>query len=259
MNTKLLWVSALVLTVPAAWSQTAKAPVAKAASAVRKIEISIERKRDGKVERMEPGHVFETGDLVRFRFKATFDGFLYVLNRSTSGRDILLFPKEETGRENRVEKGQEYLLPMTDSGWFQIEPPGGFEVIYWVVTPARLTEDRPVVATTVVPTKPAVAAPAVVEAGTPTVTAPKPEVMPKKALDPTIYPRCDDTIFRARGECIDVTAGPKTVTASELPESFGSLVRPRELLISQHEKTSSVIAPQKGDGPFVYSFRLAHR
>ncbi len=37
--------------------------------AVQKIEVSVERKLPQGVERMEPNHVFETGELVRFRFR----------------------------------------------------------------------------------------------------------------------------------------------------------------------------------------------
>src|SRR5579872_6005202 len=100
-----------------------------------RMEIVVEKKSAAGPKSMDPGHVFEPGDLIRFRFKTNFSGYLYVLDQSTSGKSILLFPKDETGRENKVDSGREYLLPASGLGWFKVEGPAGHEVVYWVVSP----------------------------------------------------------------------------------------------------------------------------
>src|SRR5947209_19670511 len=100
-----------------------------------RMEIVLERREAKTSKMMDPGHIFAEGDLVRFRFKANFAGYLYVINRSTSGKYTLLFPKDETGRNNRVEPSAEYVLPATKDGWFRIEGPAGHEVVYWLMSP----------------------------------------------------------------------------------------------------------------------------
>jgi hypothetical protein len=181
---------------------------------------------------MDPAHVFESGELVRFRFQANFPGYLYVLNHSPSGKDILLFPKEETGLDNRINKDREYVMPMTESGWFRMEGPAGHEVTYWVVSPLKLTGQLGVMAT---------------DATVPAELA--------------MTPRCDDSIFQARGDCIDVTAGPQPVKKrEEIPESMSGLIaQPRELTMTKSGTSTSVLVPAGGNDPLIYTFRLAHK
>lgn len=208
------------------------------AADLQKMEVSVERKIGDRIERMDPNHVFEPGDMVRFRFKPSFDGYLYVMDHSTSGRYVLLFPKEETGLENRIEHNRTYVLPMTESGWFRIEGPSGHEVLYWVVSPAKLSD-----------------------AGTGSFALPK---LPADStpLDPAITPRCDDAIFKTRGDCIDVTAGAQPVkTSKELPPTISPLADPtaRGIVVMKSDKKTSVVAPAGSDAPFVYTFHLAHK
>jgi hypothetical protein len=208
------------------------------AADIQKVEIGVERKAGARVERMDPNHVFEQGDLVRFRFKPSFAGYLYVMDHSTSGKYLLLFPKEETGLDNRIVADRSYLLPMTESGWFRVEGPAGHEVLYWFVSPARLNE--PGAGTFPIPKLPAEAPP----------------------LDPAITPRCDDAIFRARGECLDVTAGAKPIRdQDEVPANLSGLpgAGARELTVTKSDKQTSVVLPPGENEPFLYTFRLAHR
>jgi hypothetical protein len=63
-------------------------------------------------------------------------------------------------------------------------------------------------------------------------------------------PRCDDTIFRARGDCVDTAAGPKLQAGDSASKD----------LMFMRQKNSSVISSQVPlQGPVVYEFRLAHR
>lgn len=221
----------------------AKAPVkipqssgaaAKPAPAIAKLDIVVERKRNGRIEAVDPATVFASGDLVRFRFKSNFTGYLYVMNTGTSGEHTVLFPREDTGQENRIETGRDYLIPMTEAGWFQITGPAGHEVMYWLVS-LTAREAR-------VPARPP---------GAP-VVAPPPD-------DARITPRCDDAIFRARGECLDPTAGPKPAGAS-VPAPLEPFSAPaRELTVLKSGKSTAVAVPSSQQTPFLYTFRLAHK
>jgi len=204
-----------------------------------RMEIVVEKKGPGGVTAMDPGHVFEPGELVRFRFKTNFRGYLYVLDRSTSGKSILLFPKEETGRDNHVQSGREYLLPSSGAGWFKIEGPPGHEIVYWVISPNDLAAREP-------------ATPAL---------SPIPSPLPDQ-LPAGVTPRCDDTVFRARGDCVDVSAGVRPVSAQEaIPESvshFGA-GRDGDLIIARQQNRTTISSPEPLGGPVIYQFHLAHK
>jgi len=203
----------------------------------KRIEIVVERSEHGEARRADPSQVFRTGDLVRFRFRATFNGYLYVMNHASSGSFVLLFPKEETGTMNRIEAGREYLVPMTDNGWFRLEGPPGYEIVYWLVSPVRLSDGRSALAV-------------------PKLPAPAPH------LNPSVTPRCDDAIFRARGECIDHAAGLKPLGKNAaLPENLAgfSSAASRELTFLKSNKSAAVAVQDDSEEPFLYTLRLAHR
>ena len=184
---------------------------------------------------MDPGLVLDNGDRIRFRFRADFDGYLYVMNQGTSGQYELLFPREETGQNNRVEAGQEYQVPAT-SAWFRVDGPPGQDIVYWLVTPLTLG-----------------AAPKYV---------PLPPPPAQKIPPASLLPRCDDAIFRARGICVDSSAGPREVRPeTELPENLSTIpgIRSRELIIMRKEEGAVVSSPADRQGPLLYEFRLAHK
>lgn len=198
-----------------------------------RMEITLERLTGSDWRAVDPALVLAQGDRVRFKFKTNFDGFLYVMNQSTSGKYEQLFPRVETGQENRVTANQPYQVPATSSA-FRIAGPAGYEVVYWLVTPARLT-DAP-----------------------PRFGAPPPDLMAKP---PTLIPRCDDSVLKARGDCVDHSAGLKlTPRGEELPPNLAGTAGtdPRDLLFMQQKET--VIASTAPlTGPVIYEFRLAHR
>src|ERR1700722_11506485 len=91
------------------------APIASGQSAKPfRMEILLEKEDRGKPVVMEPGHVFVTGDRVRFRFTPNFSGTLFVMDKGTSGSYTMLFPKENTGTDDKIEAGKAYLLPGAD-------------------------------------------------------------------------------------------------------------------------------------------------
>ena len=211
----------------AAQEQGVKAPPAQ------RMEITLERQEGAAWKVVDPGFVFETGDRMRFRFRASFDGYLYVMDYGTSGKYSLLFPRDETGRENRIEAAKEYRIPATEA-WFRIDGPPGHDVVYWLVSPLPLAGP---------------------DDGFPPL--PKEKQPPK-----TLLPRCDDSIFRARGLCIDSSAGLRAIPETEeLPANLKDIgrARSRELIIMRKEESSLVSSPVPLAGPVVYEFRLAHK
>jgi len=211
---------------------------AAAQPAQRRLEITVEQRTPSGWNRADPSTVFDNGARLRFRVKSNFPGFLYVMNQGTSGSYTQLFPTAETGSDNRLEPGRETVVPATD-GAFAVTGPAGYDIVYWMVTPVELSagQKRP---------------------GYVPLPPPPP---PGTRLD-TLKPRCDDTIFRARGECIDREAGPRKVESVEaLPPNLKSVpnLKARELVFIRESSSAVVSSPAALDGPVIYEFRVAHK
>ena len=202
----------------------------------QRIEITLERQVGEIWKAVDPGFVFEKGDRIRFRFRSNFDGFLYVMDLGTSGDYSLLFPREETGRENKIVSGKEYQIPATQAYQFRVSGPPGHDVVYWMMSPLALASGS---------------------------TGFIPPALPKAKQPPkTLIPRCDDSIFRARNECIDSSAGLRGISdADEVPDNLKSVPRmnSRELIIMRKEESSLISSPVPLTGPVIYQFRLAHK
>src|SRR5882762_10254467 len=104
----------------------------------QKLEVTVERREGTAWKAVDPGHVFEQNDAVRFRLKATFAGHLDVMNQGTSGAYTMLFPREDTGRDNKMDAGKEYVMPAGPQGAFRISGPAGQDIVYWVISPIEL-------------------------------------------------------------------------------------------------------------------------
>ena len=90
-----------------------------------RMEIVLERLNGNDWRAVDPALVLAQGDRVRFKFRTNFDGFLYVMNQSTSGKYEQLFPRIETGQENSVTANQQYQVPATSTA-FRIAGPAGY-------------------------------------------------------------------------------------------------------------------------------------
>lgn len=181
-----------------------------------RMEVILERLESGAWKVIDPALVLEKDDRIRFKFKANFAGFLYVTNQSTSATNTLLFPRGDTGSNNRITANREYIVPTT-KGAFRVDGPAGYDVVAWMISPVEL--GRP---------------------DTPPVPTP---------IASKMTPRCDDALFRARGACLDSSAGPQAGKKDENAD-----------VVIIREKESSVISsavPLKA--PVVYEFHLAHR
>ena len=199
-----------------------------------RMELVLERLDRDTWRPIDPGLVLAQGERVRFRFRANFDGYLYVMNQSTSGTYEQLFPRDETGQDNRISASKEYQVPATSAA-FRIAGPAGYETVYWLVTPARLTDP-----------------------------APRFQLPPAtKAAPPILIPRCDDTILKSRGDCVDPAAGPKLVPRGEaVPQNLADSALGREqrdLLFLRQKNTAVISSPAPLTGPVIYEYRLAHK
>jgi Domain of unknown function (DUF4384) len=231
----LLCLVLLCASAPAAVPAAAPPGAAAAdAAPVNLISIVLEKKSGDSVQTVDPGHVFDTGDTVRFRLRPSVDGYLYVLDLNTSGKYDVLFPRDQTGTNNAIEHGRDYLIPATQ-GWFQISGPAGHEKLYFVLSPVALTMGQMQNRATNLP---------------PQGTAPS-----------SMRPRCNDGIFKARGECVDSDAGPRTVDPGEtLPRDLSVINNgaSRDLKFTNTGQGSTVSSSAPLQGPVVYEFLLAH-
>ena len=194
-----------------------------------RMELVLERLDRDTWRPIDPGLVLAQGERVRFKFRTNFDGYLYVMNQSTSGTYEQLFPRDETGQDNRISASREYQVPATSAA-FRIAGPAGYETVYWLVTPARLTDPAPHY-----PPSPAV-----------------------KTAPPTLIPRCDDTILKSRGDCIDPAAGPRLIPRGEVTFPGVGPEQP-DLLFLRQKNTAVISSPEPLTGPVIYQYRLAHK
>jgi hypothetical protein len=209
---------------------------AQDSAAVNLVSIVLEMKAGDAVHTVDPTHVFAAGDTVRFRLKPSVDGYLYVLDLNTSGKYEVLFPRAETGNDNRIEHGRDYLMPATQNGWFEVTGPAGYEKLYFVLSPAALTLGQ--------------------------IQNRAPSMPPQGTAPSTMRPRCNDEIFKARGECIDAGAGPKAVAPGEaLPRDLTQVANgaSRDLKFTNNSTGTTVTSGSPLAGPVVYEFLLAHK
>jgi len=223
---RLIGLFALLVMSSDGWGQT------RSAEGFR-VEIVLEKNESGAWKSVDPRSVLDQNDRVRFRVKTNFAGYLYVTSLNTSGKYEVLFPTVQTGRQNKVDADRQYVIPAVD-GAFRIVGPPGQEIVYWLVSPVEL-------------------------AGVDTAPANRPST----SKPPTpLVPRCDGALLRARGDCIDLSAGPKPIEPNDqLPGALArrSDLRSRDLVFERDEEKAIVSASGRFGEPVVYEFRLAHK
>ena len=209
------------------------------------ITIRLEKQNGDRADKVAPTTVFKTGDILRFRLTSSTAGYLYVVDKGSTGSTATLFPG--TGAQhgnNHIDANHGYLIPADGEGWFEVTGPLGFDVLYFLVSATPIT-------------LPSASAPEPAPQATP---APAPKARPAAPAD--LLPRCNDEIFKSRGECLDDSAG-----ATPLPRDA---VLPRELaliagaasrdIILEDEGGETTVRPApKAKLPLIYAFRLAHR
>jgi uncharacterized protein DUF4384 len=204
------------------------------AQSPQRIKVTVERQDAAGWRAVNPATVFAGGDRLRFRVSTSFPGYLYVTDQGTSGSYDLLFPTSDTGSDNRIAASKDYTVPARQ-GSFKVAGPEGHDIIYWVLSPVELGRQyKPLPSTPSTPSAP----PA------------------------SLHTRCDDAIFKARGECIDTSAGVKPVQPGEkLPENLNGVAAAtsRDLVFTEEPGQTVVSSAQPLSGPIIYELRLAHR
>jgi len=206
------------------------------ASSAGLISIRLEQKNGDETKTVPQNTVFHSGDILRFRLTSRITGYLYVVDKGTTGQTTTLFPVSTgTGSQNRIEPDQTMVVPAIGDGWFEVSGPSGFDTIYLLVSSSAIL--------------------------IPPAAVPETQETPQNTLPPNLLPRCNDEIFKARGECVDSSAG-----AAPLPPDAPL---PRELVPFAKSASRDIILTDDGDGvavkpapsaklPFIYTFRLAH-
>jgi hypothetical protein len=185
---------------------------------------------DGKIQPVASDHVFEPGDTVHFRVTSDFDGFLYVMDQGTSGHYETVFPSSDAGADNRVRQGQMFSIPTGATSWFEIGGPAGFDIVYFLLSPTALS--------------------------TPAASS-----FAQPAAPSSLKPRCNDAIFKARGECTDSNAGPAPLPKTvPLPPPIEPMVpfASRDIKVVKKQDGVTIAASGNTTTPLIYTFKLAH-
>jgi hypothetical protein len=197
----------------------------------------LEKRNGSSVRVMPQKHVFHEGDMVRLRIRSEADGHLYVLDRSSSGTLTVLFPDSDSA-DDRIKRNHDYILPSAKNGWFRIVGPPGYETLYLLVSSDPATEQSDSLLV-----QPPVAL---------SVTSSAPD---------GIVPRCDDDLWRSRGDCLDVNAGVQALKEGEsVPDPLGaaSSGASRDIAVNTVQGETAVSSAAAGRTAVVYEFRIAH-
>lgn len=84
------------------------------------------------VQEASPSAVFHSGDRIRLLFESNVDGYLYVMQKGSTGNDRLLFPDPQLGGENRIQRGRQYPVPARR--WFSFDRNPGEEKLTVIVS-----------------------------------------------------------------------------------------------------------------------------
>jgi len=225
-------------TIAAGLMVAAGALRAQSANSAGLISIRLEQKAGEASKAVPQNTVFRNGDILRFQITSHIAGYLYVVDKGTTGGVDTLFPGSNAlAGDNRIEPEKSYLVPVSGDGWFEVSGPTGFDILYFLVsaTPIELP-------------------PAAAPGGQ---NQPKPEALPAGLL-----PRCDDAIFKARGDCIDASAGvAPLVPGAPMPRELVPLAKTasRDIILTDDGDGTVVKAAAQAKLPLIYTFRLAHR
>ncbi len=92
------------------------------------VQYYIELHRDGHLSKVTNKFGFRNGDKIRFHVKSNVDGFAYILLKSGSrGEQSVLFPDQGSGDDNKVRRGEDYVIP--SSGFLTFDDNPGTEKV----------------------------------------------------------------------------------------------------------------------------------
>lgn len=89
----------------------------------------VRRNSDGGTVEVAPDTTFQSGDRIRFVFEPNVDGFLYVVQRGSTGRWSMLLPHPLiNGGQNAVTRFADVTIP--PEGWFRFDDNPGTEQVF---------------------------------------------------------------------------------------------------------------------------------
>ena len=191
------------------------------------IEVSLEARVSGAWQTIHPQTVLHSGDTIRFRFRSSSAGFLYVLSVGSGGESVSLFPRPGQTQTNRVEPGISYVIP-GGNGSFSVGGKPGYDAVYWILSPGSL------------------------------------DFKPQRDNQPsTLEPRCLEEILKSRGLCLDERAGPSPVAdIGNAPFVWKDGARPlaaRDLKFQPEDGITRIATADLGDSILIYQFLVAHQ
>jgi hypothetical protein len=109
--------------VPVSYSSESSVPLG--------LRYSILKKEAAAAVEVDPDTVFQSGDRIQLRVDVNTSGYLYIINRGSSGNWNPLFPSSKIANgDNRVQKGTQYVIP---SGYvFTFDEQPGTEKLFIV-------------------------------------------------------------------------------------------------------------------------------
>src|SRR5215468_6641433 len=100
------------------------------------MSILVLRVEGGSLVPVDPGREFKAGDQIKVEFQSNFDGNIYVINISPSGKRCILFPYDGSS-DNAVQADQRYVLPPGE-GAIEFDKETGVEVLQVIMVKQRI-------------------------------------------------------------------------------------------------------------------------
>ncbi|HEX4231104.1 MAG TPA: DUF4384 domain-containing protein [Bryobacteraceae bacterium] len=100
----------------------------------------LQQLKTGQNEEVLPDSTFRAGDSIRISVMANEPGYLYVIQRGSTGAWNVLFPQPGTPEVNRVEAGRNYEIPGGDGEYFTFDEHAGQEKIYVLLSRAAVRD-----------------------------------------------------------------------------------------------------------------------
>lgn len=192
------------------------------------LQVGVECWTQNKWRGVDARTIFNQQDRIRFRFRTSLSGYLYILNHSSSGQVSWLYPAA-INSPNRVDSGHELLIPGAD-GSYAIAGPPGFDTLYWILRSARF---------------------AIPQVDGAQLDAPS-----------TLISRCPEEDRQKELACVDKNAGPKPIAdPKKLEAALGisnSLVA-RDLTFQIRPQCTEIGTDSDGTSSgVIYQVRIAH-
>lgn len=96
------------------------------------MRILVMKSEGGNFIPVDPGRVFRQGDEIRIAFESNFDGYVYVINVSPSGRKQVIFPGSRSSANSNVIRARQRIeLPPTS---FIFDGESGTEILQVIMS-----------------------------------------------------------------------------------------------------------------------------